>query len=138
LTASRQVFRENFLIRLEKVALIVNYAFKKKVTIQIMATQFQNESVVELERSKSRPPSVYKVFLLNDDFTTMEFVIEVLQKFFAKNAEQATQIMLKVHHEGSAVCGIYSKDIAETKVAQVTEHSMQHGHPLRCQMEETQ
>ncbi len=103
-----------------------------------MATGIQNESVIELERSKSRPPSVYKVLLFNDDFTTMEFVIEVLQKFFAKNPEDATLIMLKVHHEGSAVCGIYSKDIAETKVVQVTQYATQHGHPLRCQMEETQ
>lgn len=101
-----------------------------------MATKYENSSLLELERSKTKPPKLYKVLLLNDDFTTMEFVIEVLNKFFNKSLEQATQIMLKVHNEGSAVCGVYSKDIAETKVAQVSEFSTQHGHPLRCHMEE--
>ena len=74
--------------------------------------------------------------LLNDDFTTMEFVIEVLRIYFSKTTEQATQIMLKVHNEGSAVCGVYTKDVAETKVEQVSAFSTQHGHPLRCHMEE--
>lgn len=101
-----------------------------------MATQHEHSSVLELERSKSKPPKMYKVLLLNDDFTTMDFVIEVLNKFFGKSLEQATQLMLKVHNEGSAVCGVFTKDIAETKVAQVKEFSTQHGHPLRCHMEE--
>ncbi len=101
-----------------------------------MTTKQENSSVLELERSKSKPPSMYKVLLLNDDFTTMEFVIEVLKTFFSKTMEQATQIMLKVHNEGSAVCGVYTKDVAETKVAQVSAFSTQHGHPLRCHMEE--
>ena len=101
-----------------------------------MATKHENSSVLELERSKSKPPKLYKVVLLNDDFTTMEFVIEVLRKFFAKSEEQATQIMFEVHHKGSAVCGVYTRDIAETKVAQVSAFSTQHGHPLRCHMEE--
>ncbi len=97
----------------------------------------KQENVLLLERGKTKPPKMYKVMLLNDDFTTMEFVIEVLQLFFAKTAEQATQIMLKVHNEGSAVCGLYPKDIAETKVSQVMSYAIQHGHPLRCQMEES-
>jgi ATP-dependent Clp protease adaptor protein ClpS len=101
-----------------------------------MATKSENSSVLELERSKSKPPELYKVLLLNDDFTTMEFVIEVLKIFFSKTMEQATQIMLKVHNEGSAVCGVYTKDVAETKVAQVSAYSTQHGHPLKCHMEE--
>jgi len=101
-----------------------------------MATKNENSSVLELERSKTKPPKLYKVMLLNDDFTTMEFVIEVLRIFFSKSTEQATQIMLKVHNEGSAVCGVYTKDVAETKVAQVSTFSTQHGHPLRCHMEE--
>ncbi len=101
-----------------------------------MASKHENSSVLELERSKTKPPKLYKVLLLNDDFTTMEFVIEVLQTFFAKSQEQAVQIMLKVHNEGSAVCGVYTKDIAETKVTQVSAFSTQHGHPLRCHMEE--
>ena len=99
-----------------------------------MATK--QENVLLLERSKTKPPKLYKVVLLNDDFTTMEFVIEVLQVFFSMSTEQAMQIMLKVHNEGSAVCGLYPKDIAETKVAQVVGYATQHGHPLKCHMEE--
>ena len=79
---------------------------------------------------------MYKVLLLNDDYTTMEFVVEVLQRFFAINRERAMQIMLKVHNEGSAVCGVYVRDVAETKVSQVSAFAKQHGHPLRCSMEE--
>lgn len=80
---------------------------------------------------------MYKVMLLNDDFTPMEFVVMVLQRFFAKNREQATQIMLKVHREGSGLCGIYPKDIAATKVEQVLAFAREHQHPLQCVMEET-
>jgi len=79
---------------------------------------------------------MYKVILYNDDYTTMDFVIEVLERFFAMNRERALQIMLEVHNKGSAVCGIYSHDVAESKVAQVAELAKQHGHPLRCGMEE--
>lgn len=99
-----------------------------------MATR--QENVQLLERSKTKPPRLYKVILLNDDFTTMEFVIEVLQVFFAMSMEQATQVMLKVHNEGSAVCGLYPRDIAETKVQQVIGYAVKHGHPLKCRMEE--
>ncbi|HEX5339076.1 MAG TPA: ATP-dependent Clp protease adapter ClpS [Gallionella sp.] len=102
-----------------------------------MATKQENGTVLAPERMKSEPPRMYKVILFNDDYTTMDFVIAVLQQFFAMNRERAQQIMLKVHNEGSAVCGIYSRDIAETKVAQVSEFAKQHGHPLRCGMEET-
>lgn len=102
-----------------------------------MATKHGNSSVLAPERAKTAPPRMYKVILFNDDYTTMDFVIEVLERFFAMNRERALQIMLKVHNEGSAVCGVYSYDIAETKVAQVAEFAKQHGHPLRCGMEET-
>lgn len=94
------------------------------------------ENVTLLERNATKPPRQYRVRLLNDDFTTMEFVVEVLQVFFAMGREQAVQVMLKVHNEGSAVCGVYPKDIAETKVKQVVDYAAQHGHPLRCLMEE--
>ena len=101
-----------------------------------MATKQQNTELLERELEKSKPPMLYKVVMLNDDFTTMEFVIEVLQTFFAMNLERATQVMLKVHKEGSAVCGVYPKDIAETKVAQVMAFAKHHEHPLRCELEE--
>jgi ATP-dependent Clp protease adaptor protein ClpS len=101
-----------------------------------MANKQESGSVLAPERAKTKPPRMYKVILFNDDYTTMDFVIEVLQRYFAMNRERAMQIMLKVHNEGSAVCGIYSLDIAETKVSQVTEFAKQHGHPLRCTMEE--
>ncbi len=102
-----------------------------------MATKHSTTALLEQEATKSKPPKLYKVILLNDDYTTMDFVIEVLQRFFSMNRERATQVMLKVHQEGSAVCGIYPKDIAETKVAQVTEFAKQHQHPLRCELEES-
>ncbi len=89
-----------------------------------------------IEELQVEPPAMYKVFLINDDFTPMEFVIEVLQRFFSKNLEQATQVMLKVHTEGSGICGIYSRDIAETKVHQVLNYAREHQHPLQCAMEE--
>jgi ATP-dependent Clp protease adaptor protein ClpS len=99
-----------------------------------MATKQENVNL--LERSKTKPPKFYKVILLNDDFTTMEFVIEVLKTFFTMSQERATQVMLQIHNEGSAVCGLYPKDIAETKVNQVSAFAKQHGHPLRCHTEE--
>ena len=102
-----------------------------------MATKHGNADLLEAERSKSKPPMLYKVVLFNDDYTTMDFVIEVLQIFFAMNRERATQVMLKVHQEGSAVCGVYPRDIAETKVAQVSEFAKQREHPLRCELEGT-
>ena len=101
-----------------------------------MPTKHQSNTALAPERAKIRPPCMYKVILFNDDYTTMEFVIEVLQRFFSINRERAQQIMLKVHNDGSAVCGIYTRDVAETKVAQVTEFAQQHGHPLRCTLEE--
>ena len=101
-----------------------------------MATKQHSSVVLVPERAKTKPPRMYKVVLFNDDYTTMEFVIEVLQLFFALDRERALQIMLTVHNEGSAVCGVYSQDVAETKVTQVTEFAKQHGHPLRCGMEE--
>ena len=79
---------------------------------------------------------MFKVLLLNDDFTPMDFVVQILQQFFAKTREQATQIMLKVHNEGAGICGIYPRDIADTKVNQVMLFAQEHQHPLQCVMEE--
>jgi len=93
-------------------------------------------TVVEKQASRVKPPPMYQVVLLNDDFTPMEFVVGVLQKFFGKGREQATQIMLRVHHEGRGVCGVYPRDLAASKVEQVSNYSRQHQHPLQCVMEE--
>jgi ATP-dependent Clp protease adaptor protein ClpS len=90
---------------------------------------------VETSRPKPKEPSKYAVILLNDDYTTMEFVIEVLERFFRKTPEEAKQITLKEHHEGRGVAGIYPGDIAETKVAQVHEAARARGFPLRCTAE---
>ncbi len=78
---------------------------------------------------------VTKVLLLNDDYTPMEFVVHVLEKFFSKGREEATRIMLHVHHKGVGICGVYTYEVAETKVTQVMDFARQHGHPLQCTME---
>jgi len=87
-------------------------------------------------RPKLKRPPMFKVVLLNDDFTPMEFVVQILERFFAMGREKATQIMLHVHTRGKGVCGVYTHDIAETKVSQVNEYSRKHQHPLLCAMEE--
>lgn len=96
----------------------------------------QGSTTLEKKSSKLKPPPLFKVLLLNDDFTPMDFVILVLQKFFAMDREQATLIMLKVHNEGRGLCGIYPRDIAATKVDQVIAFARQNQHPLVCVMEE--
>ena len=91
--------------------------------------------VVTKTRPKTKKPSLYKVLLLNDDFTPMEFVVLVLQRFFGKGQEDATRIMLHVHQKGVGICGVFTYEVAETKVTQVMDFSRQHGHPLQCTME---
>jgi ATP-dependent Clp protease adaptor protein ClpS len=87
-------------------------------------------------KPKLKRPSMYKVILLNDDYTPMEFVVHVLENFFRMDKEQATQVMLHVHTKGMGVCGVFTKDVAETKVNQVNEYSRTNQHPLLCDMEE--
>ena len=101
-----------------------------------MATGTRGDSLLEVEKAKVKPPSLYKVLLLNDDFTPMDFVVSILQKFFSMSREQAAQIMLKVHKDGMGVCGVFPKDVAATKVEQVLSFSRQSQHPLQCVMEE--
>jgi ATP-dependent Clp protease adaptor protein ClpS len=91
---------------------------------------------IEEARPKLKEPSMYKVVLLNDDFTPMEFVVRLLEKLFGMDREKATRIMLQVHSHGKGVCGIFTYEIAETKVAQVSEYAQRHQHPLMCNMEE--
>ena len=102
-----------------------------------MTTRSGEGTVLETSKSKVAPPPLFKVILLNDDYTPMEFVVVVLQTFFSMDRERATQVMLAVHREGMGICGVYPRDIATTKVEQVTAYARKHEHPLQCVMEET-
>lgn len=97
----------------------------------------RDSTILEAQRSKVKQPPMFKVVLLNDDYTPMDFVVLVLQKFFSMDRERATQVMLRVHREGMGVCGVYPKDVAATKVEQVIGFSRKHEHPLQCVMEQT-
>lgn len=92
-------------------------------------------AVITRTRTKTKKPSLYRVLILNDDYTPMEFVVHVLERFFSKNREQATQIMLHVHNHGVGECGVYTFEVAETKVSSVMDFARQHQHPLQCVME---
>ena len=101
-------------------------------------TRHGNESdtqVITRVKSRTRKPAMYKVLLLNDDYTPMEFVIHVLENFFNKNHEDAYTIMMHVHMKGIGVCGVFTFEVAETKVAQVMDYAKQNNHPLQCTME---
>jgi ATP-dependent Clp protease adaptor protein ClpS len=91
--------------------------------------------VAERRVARTKPPSLYQVVMLNDDYTPMEFVVMVLQQYFQRDLDTATQIMLKIHHEGRGVCGVYPKDIAATNVVLVLTGARRDGHPLQCIME---
>ncbi len=91
---------------------------------------------VQESRPELKQPPMYKVVLLNDDYTPMDFVVDVLMRFFGLNHDKATQIMLHVHTRGKGICGVYTREIAETKVKQVNDYSRSHEHPLLCSMEE--
>lgn len=91
--------------------------------------------VAERKTARTKPPKMFQVVLLNDDFTPMEFVVMILQQYFKRDLETATQIMLKIHHEGRGVCGVYTRDVAATKVELVLAAAQRAGHPLQCIME---
>lgn len=93
--------------------------------------------LLEREETAIKPPSMYKVILNNDDYTPMDFVIDILDKFFSMDLEKATELMLTVHYEGKAVCGTFTAEVSETKVAQVNVYAREHEHPLLCTMEQT-
>lgn len=101
-----------------------------------MSTQYKEDAAKQASTVRTTPPPMYKVLLLNDDYTPMDFVVQILQQFFHKDREQATRIMLQVHTQGHGVCGIYTKDVAATKVEQVLHFAKVHQHPLQCVMEE--
>ena len=110
--------------------------------IEISAIKMSSEEDVNLEKAgdvavapskpKMSPPSLYQVILMNDDFTTMDFVVDVLKRYFGLSEEVAAQVMILVHKTGQAVCGVYSKDIAETKAEHVNDYAKESGHPLLC------
>ena len=100
--------------------------------IDFPAFQEDHTTVMDRQSERVQPPKMFRVVLLNDDFTPMEFVVMVIQEFFNKDRETATQIMLKIHLDGKGVCGVFSKDVAATKVDQVSEAARKHGHPLQC------
>lgn len=108
-----------------------------QLTLQQHDDEFDDggDLALEVDKPKLKRPPLYKVVLLNDDYTPMEFVIEVLEQFFAMDKEKATRVMLMVHTEGKGVCGIFSRDIAETKAAQVNQYSRQNEQPLLCEIE---
>jgi ATP-dependent Clp protease adaptor protein ClpS len=91
--------------------------------------------IVTKTRAKTKKPSLYKVLLLNDDYTPMEFVVHILESIFGKNREEAVDVMLHVHRHGVGICGVFTFEVAETKVAQVIEFARRHQHPLQCTME---
>ncbi len=95
----------------------------------------EGTAILTRTRTRSKRPNLYRVLLLNDDYTPMEFVIHVLEKFFNKDREAATTIMLHVHHNGVGECGVFTYEVAETKVTQVMDFSRKHQHPLQCVME---
>ena len=92
-------------------------------------------SVIAKVKPKTKRPNLYRVLILNDDYTPMEFVVHILEKFFAKSREDAVEVMLHVHRHGVGICGVFTYEVAETKVAQVIEFSRRHQHPLQCTME---
>jgi ATP-dependent Clp protease adaptor protein ClpS len=94
------------------------------------------DALLSERRVRAKPPRLFKVLLVNDDYTPMEFVVEILQRFFNLDAESATRVMLRVHTEGVGVCGVFPRDVAATKVEQVLSHAKSHKHPLQCLMEE--
>ena len=116
------------------------YNIVSKRYIPSMSDQEQirhdDELAIQEAKPKTKKPPMYKVVLLNDDYTPMEFVVHILENFFKMNREKATRIMLHVHTRGKGVCGVFTRDVAETKVAQVNDYSRMNNHPLLCAMEE--
>ena len=129
----------------EMTNMVAHIAHKRPVGPMNMQLKMQSDDdkdsrsggtgTATLTRTKTKKPSMYKVLLLNDDYTPMEFVIYVLQRFFSKSAEDATKVMLHVHQNGVGICGVFTYEVEENKVTQVMELDQQNEHPLQCTME---
>jgi ATP-dependent Clp protease adaptor protein ClpS len=113
----------------------VPYILLPMARLPAKPTEREESGVLTKTKAKTKKPSLYKVLLLNDDYTPMEFVVHVLEVFFSKSREDAYRIMLHVHQKGVGVCGVYTFEVAETKVTQVMDFAKQHSHPLQCTME---
>jgi len=123
---------------LEKSVVIINlWDTNGRVSWAAMAKHEQEGNVLEVQKTRLKPPPLYKVILLNDDYTPMDFVVVVLQTVFAMSREKATQVMLQIHREGMGVCGTYTREVAAAKVDQVLDFARKYQHPLQCTMEET-
>ena len=122
---------------LEKSVAIIKHKPHLGAKSRQMGSQEQHGSVLEAEKTRVKPPPLYKVILLNDDYTPMDFVVVVLQTVFGMSREKATQVMLQVHREGMGVCGTYTREVAVAKVDQVINLARKHQHPLQCTYEET-
>ena len=113
----------------------LDVAMEPRAQAQKTAPGREGDLLVQDSKPELKRPPMFQVVMLNDDYTPMEFVVEVLQHFFGMGREQATRIMLAVHTEGRAACGTYPRDIAETKAAQVNRYAREHQHPLLCEIE---
>ncbi len=111
--------------------------FMRAMSNSVPFNDDDNDLAVQEKKPQLKRPPLYKVLLLNDDFTPMDFVVEILTDFFNLDYEKATLVMLQVHHNGVGICGTFSKDVAETKVHLVNEYSRENNHPLMCSMEKT-
>jgi ATP-dependent Clp protease adaptor protein ClpS len=122
---------------LKNLLLSSTIGYRTAVSWAAMAKHEQEGNVLEVQKTRLKPPPLYKVILLNDDYTPMDFVVVVLQTVFAMSREKATQAMLQIHREGMGVCGTYTREVAASKVDQVLGFARKYQHPLQCTMEET-
>jgi len=123
------------LIIVSKIIEVISKTKETREMTKENIISIDGEKQIDTVKKKVEPPPLYKVMLNNDDYTPMDFVIEVLMTFFNIDSEKANQLMLTVHYQGKAVCGIYTAEIAETKVMQVNQYSRKNQHPLMCTME---
>ncbi len=112
--------------------IVADYEKLSEVADNKQMTKQADHSLLEKKKVKTEEPSMYRVILLNDDFTPMDFVILVLQKYFRKSFEEASAIMMQTHTAGQGVCGSFTREVAETKMIQVLDHARENGHPLKC------